>query len=123
MASITLVEFITRNSSTNATNTTAMAIWARRRSTSSSFLPHISTQKLVVIAVRAESALEKHAATMPSTKIIDSGVSTADHSPCTNMGSSWSGASGRVPPCFCTSIMISTPSDMNSRFTGAKAKP
>ena len=52
----------------NSMNTTATNKCIHLRSFTSSFLPRISTQRLVVIAVSAESALEKLAATIPMVK-------------------------------------------------------
>ena len=71
MASMTLVEFRMRKSRINTTNTTAIPICTLRRNRSSPGLPQISTQKLVVSAVKAESALENAAATMPRIKMYD----------------------------------------------------
>ena len=65
MASITLVLFTTLKPKINSTNTRAMPKWARLRNCSLWLCAQMSTQKQVVRAVRAESALENEAATTP----------------------------------------------------------
>ena len=68
MASMTLVEFTKRKSKTKTTKTTAIIKCDLLRRFSSFGFPQISTQKLVVIAVKAESALENEAAKIPKIK-------------------------------------------------------
>ena len=71
--------------------------------------------------VDAESALENDAATMPMVK---NTVTTVPNAPvAANIGSSSSPAAGSGVPSFCASIISSTPSAMNSRLAGTKAKP
>jgi hypothetical protein len=63
-----LVEFKALNKRIKMAKTTAIPICTLLRNFSSPCRRQISTQKLVVKAVKAESALEKDAATMPNVK-------------------------------------------------------
>ena len=65
MASSIEVEFTARKRRMKSANTAAMPRWVCLRKRSSLGRPQMSTQKDVVRAVRAESALLKDAATMP----------------------------------------------------------
>ena len=110
-----------RNARIKSTKTTAMAICTRRLSRSSSGRCTMSTQKLVVRAVSAESALENEAATMPMVK---NTVTRSPNEPvAANMGRSSSPACGRGVPFFAASRHKSTPSDIKSRLAGTKATP
>ena len=82
----------------NSMNTTATNKCIHLRSFTSSFLPRISTQRLVVIAVSAESALEKLAATIPMVKSTTTKVHIAPDA--AKIGSRSSGADGKATPCF-----------------------
>ena len=73
------------------------------------------------MAVSAESAEEKDAATMPMVKSMTMRVPSAPEA--ANMGSSSSLAAGRVSPRCCAKMASSTPSERNSRLTGTKASP
>ena len=101
------------------TKATARCTFLRRSSSSSR--PKISTHTLVVRAVRAESALEKLAATTP---IVKNTVTIDPKAPeAANIGNRSSGFSGRAMPCDLASIISSTPRERKSRLAGTKAKP
>ena len=119
MASMTLVELTASTMRMSAMKTTAMPTWTRRRSRSSPGRWQMSTQKLVVMAVSAESALLNDAATMP---MVNSTTTAVPSSPvAANMGSSSSLLAGRSTPLACANSTSSTPSDMKSRLAGTKA--
>ena len=121
MASITLVELIALKAMMKSMKTKATSRCIRLRSFTSSFLPRISTQRLVVIAVNAESALEKLAATMP---MVNSTTTKVPITPdAANIGNRSSGACGSATPCFCASIISNTPRLRKSKLAGTKAKP
>ncbi len=90
MASITLVELIALKAMMKSMKTKATSRCMRLRSFTSSFLPNISTQRLVVMAVKAESALEKLAATMPMVNKTTTRVPIAPEA--ANIGNRSSGA-------------------------------
>ena len=118
---MTLVLFSTLKIRMNITKTTAMPMCTFLRRRSSFGRSHTSTQKLVVRAVRAESALENDAATMP---IVNNTVTTVPRLPvAANIGRSSSPLAGSATPSFPASITSSTPSAINSRLAGTKAKP
>ena len=73
------------------------------------------------MAVNAESALEKLAATMPMVNNITTRVPIAPDA--ANIGSKSSGTDGKATPCFCASIISNTPKLKKSRLAGTKAKP
>ena len=98
MASITLVELIALKAMMKSMNTKATAKCICLRSFISSFLPKISTHRLVVIAVNAESALEKLAATIPMVNKTTTRFPIAPEA--ANIGNRSSGASGKATPCF-----------------------
>ena len=98
-----------------------MPTCTRRRSRSSSLRPQISTQKLVVSAVRAESALLKAAATMPNANNTCTAMPNCPVA--AYMGSNSSPLAGKATPWRPASTTSSTRSAMNSRLTGTKAKP
>lgn len=96
MASMTLVEFTKRKSKTKTTKITAIIKCDLLRRFSSYGFPQISTQKLVVIAVKAESALENEAAKIPKIK---STTTAGPNSPdAAKVGNSWSPISGIAIP-------------------------
>ena len=96
MASITLVELIALKAMMKSMKTKATSRCIRLRSFTSSFLPRISTQRLVVIAVNAESALEKLAATIP---MVNSTTTRVPITPeAANIGNRSSGAAAALRP-------------------------
>ena len=96
MASITLLEFSQWNNSISTAISAAIPTNTRLRNRSSVGLRQMSTQKLVVNAVIAESAEENEAATMPSVN----STTTVSPSPpvAANMGSSSSPLAGNATP-------------------------
>ena len=101
MASIRLVEFTALKNRMNSTKTPHTAICVRLRRRSSSFRPMMSTQKIVVNEVSAESALENEAATIPRTNKM--GMTAMESSPIvkvlTKFGKRSSPLAGRGRPC------------------------
>lgn len=121
MASITLVELTTLNKRINTTNIEHKRICVFRRSFSSSDFSMISTQKLVVRAVRAESALLNDAATIP---IVNSITTVSPNFPeAANIGRSESPDEGRGLPVFVANITSYIPSPKKRALAGTKAKP
>ena len=121
MASITLVELTTLNKRINTTNIEHKRICVFRRSFSSSDFSMISTQKLVVRAVRAESALLNDAATIP---IVNSITTVSPNFPeAANIGRSESPDEGRGLPVFVANITSNIPSPKKRALAGTKAKP
>ena len=121
MASMTLVLFTMRKRMMNNTNTIAIPICTRRRRSSSFGRSHKSTQKLVVSAVSAESALENDAATIP---MVNSTTTVWPNSPvAANMGRSSSPCCGSATPCRWARMVSRTPSERNMKLAGTKAKP
>ncbi len=96
MASMTLVEFSALKVRMNNAKTTAMPMCTRRRNRSSVGRRQRSTQKLVVSAVSAESALLKEAATMPTVKKTTTG--SPKRPVAANMGNSSSSCVAAVVP-------------------------
>ena len=105
----------------NTVNTTQMPMCAMRRRLSSLGRSFISTQKLVVRAVSAESALLKQAATIP---MVNKMVTVVPNFPvAANIGSRSSVLAGNSHPCCWVSMMSNTPKLRNSRLAGTKKKP
>ena len=121
MASMTLVELMALNSRMNIVKTAAMPIWTRRRSFSSCGRCLMSTQKLVVSAVSAESAEENAAASTPMVKSITTAWPSSPEA--ANIGSRSSPCAGSAMPSWRASIESSMPSERKSRLAGRKAKP
>ena len=118
---MTLVEFIMRNSRINITNNPHKPRWTLQRNRSSAGRRQISTQKLVVSDVSAESALLNEAATIPMVKSTTTAVPKFPVA--ANIGSSSSPDAGSGMPWRPANITSSTPSERNSRLVGRKAKP
>ncbi len=81
----------------------------------------MSTQKLVVTAVRAESVPLNDAATMPMEK--STSTSVPIHPDAVNIGISSSLSAGNAIPSLLASNRKSTPRERKSRLTGKKKKP
>ena len=95
---MTLVELSALNAMIKSMKTTATIRCTLFLNRSFFGLPKISTQRLVVMAVIAESALEKLAATIPIVKKITTIFPI--YPDAANIGSKSSGASGIGIPCF-----------------------
>ena len=107
MASMTLVLLSRRKRRMKTMNVAHKAICAIRRSFSSAGRRMISTQKLVVSDVRAESALLNDEATMPMVKKTTTGKPSVPMA--ANIGSSSSPEDGSVEPLPAASWTRSTP--------------
>jgi len=79
----------------------------------------MSTQNIVVIEVRAESALENDAETIPKVNKAITKVPDCE----TNIGSRSSPLAGNSWPVRLNNMTKRTPKDKNKRFAGRKAKP